>query len=475
MSTSKMIVLFFLFSLNIGQAQERCDCNTILDSVSEDIEVNSASYAHQVIEYKREKEYITHKKQIKAISKRITSQKECMGLIQLYLSFLRDQHQKLFLTDEYYPFTTFKDSLSVKSFIAKNVENFSLDSDNGPDELIGNWIHEGGKLEIQIQKNKEKGRTHIGVFKKPYSYYGKSGDLKIEFYKNESDELLANYWDFAQSPSIYKVTTDKNRLSLGRNLHFYRSFDTIKKDEEPLKNETYFDVLSEKTNYLRVHSFDYSNKITIDSIIASNLPKIKESPNLIIDVRDNGGGSDLSYKELLPLVLDSIYYKNPISASIWVSKDNLKNFEKEKYQYGVKTKTDSINADKRIEELKPYLGGFTPGEFWVFQTDKLYNEVKNVYLLINRNCASSTEGFILTAMQSSKVKTFGEHTSGTLSYGDWRELKIDGLPAMISLTTKKMTLIDKSDIESIGIAPDVELDENSTSKWLDIALKTIDN
>ena len=126
MTRSKIIVLFFLVGFNIGQAQEGCDCSAILDSVAEDIEVNSASYAHQVIEYNREKDYVKHKKQMKTISKRLSSQKECIGLIQLYLSFLRDQHQNLFLTNEYYPFTTFKDSLSVKRFISKNVENFKV-------------------------------------------------------------------------------------------------------------------------------------------------------------------------------------------------------------------------------------------------------------------------------------------------------------------------------------------------------------
>ena len=75
-------------------------------------------------------------------------------------------------------------------------------------------------------------------------------------------------------------------------------------------------------------------------------------------------------------------------------------------------------------------------------------------------------------MQSSKVKTFGKNTSGAFSYGDWRELKIDDLPAIISMTTKKMHLINDLNIESIGISPDINLQENTN--WLKIILEIIE-
>ena len=470
------LLLFFLllvFGLQTSQAQAPCDCSKILKNVTDEIETNSASYADQVLVQQRTKPYTKHKKSIQKISKTLTTKKECIGLIQLYLSFLKDEHQKLYPTNDYYPFTSFKDTLKVQNFVKTNVENFKIKTNIIPEGILGNWIHKNGTLKLQIQKNSDKGRTHIGILKTPYHYLGNIGDLKIEFYKNQSEELIANFWDFGQKPFVHNVVFDENSLTIGRDIKFYRNINLIPNEPtETIKNNTCFEALTDNTNYLRIHSFDYTNKEKIDSILISNTSKITSKPHLIIDLRSNGGGSDLSYKQLLPFVMDSIYYKNPTNSAVWVSPDNLKHYDNEKYLYGVKTKADSLNADLKIKNLKTHLGGFMPKTFWVSKVESIYKSPKHVYLLVDRKCASSTEGFILTAMQSSKVKIFGENTTGALSYGDWRELLFKDFPAMISMTTKKMHLINDINMESIGITPDVKLEEDA--KWLDIILKKIE-
>src|SRR3990167_9070480 len=68
-----------------------------------------------------------------------------------------------------------------------------------------------------------------------------------------------------------------------------------------------FEKLSDKTVILRIPSFDGSMKKLIDSIIVSNMQTITKTENLIIDLQNNGGGSDESYEKLIPLI-----YTNPI-------------------------------------------------------------------------------------------------------------------------------------------------------------------
>jgi hypothetical protein len=460
-------------------SQNKCDCSKVLSYVSEQIESNSASFAHQVTEYNRKKEYLKHKKLISKIAKKVDTEKECLGKIQLYLSFLRDNHQELSITDKYYPFTSFNDSISVKKFIKDNVENFKIKGNNS-NELLGTWFYKDGTFSVEIQKNLNKGRSFIGAITDKFvndgQYLANKGDLKIEFYRNYKDELYAVYWSFGQKPSGYKVEITKNTLRLGISLVFYKDQTKTKLTENyKIKNSTFLEELSNETNYLRIHTFDYENKKNIDSILLVNKDKLASKKNLIIDVRNNGGGSDYSYYPLLPYVMDKNEYQNPIAASsIWVSKDNFHDYYNERYLYDVYTKQDSLNADNEIEQLRKNIGKFEPYTKSTSKIEDILPLPKKVFILQNRWDASSTEGFILTSKQSGKVKTYGENTGGFVSYGEWRKLEIPNFPAWISMTQKKMIFYDDSDFEMIGIEPDIKLNPDDEKNWINIVKTEIE-
>ncbi|MBO4234770.1 hypothetical protein FO675_10795 [Riemerella anatipestifer] len=475
----KIITLITLSISIFSFAQKKCDCKKVIEFVTHQIENNSASFAHQVLEYNRQDIYKKHKNKIVKISKDLTTQKECLGLIQHYLFFLRDAHQKLYITNEYYPFKSFDDTLSVKKFITENVENHQLKRIN-PKGILGDWYYKNGLYSIQIQKNQQKGREYIGILKDDFrhnkQFLGFKGDIRFEFYNNHQNELTAIYWDFANRPAAYKVQFSKDTLKFGRNITFYRKKkDITVTNSFKVADSTYFKELDNNTNYLRIHTFDYENKKNIDSIISVHQNQLSTKNNLIIDVRNNGGGSDWSYYPLLPYIMDKNEYQNPIAASsIWISKDNFQNYYNERYLYNVKTNQDSLNADLEIEALKKHIGKFEPYTKSTSKVETISSYPKKVYIIQNRWDASSTEGFILTAKQSGKVKTFGENTGGFVSYGEWRKLEIPNFPAWISMTQKKMIFYDDSDFEMIGIKPDVELNPDNEKDWLEIVKKEIE-
>lgn len=72
------------------------------------------------------------------------------------------------------------------------------------------------------------------------------------------------------------------------------------------------------------------------------------------------------------------------------------------------------------------------------------------------------------------MKTFGENTKGVLAYGDWREVAIPNLSAWISITQKKMIFYDDSNLEMIGVEPDVKLNPEEEEKWVDIVKEEIE-
>ena len=100
------------------------------------------------------------------------------------------------------------------------------------------------------------------------------------------------------------------------------------KQETPITTTLHFRALEQKgpfveeinenTVYLHIPFFYPSEKAKIDSVLQKNETLIKSSPNLIIDIRNNGGGADRSYEELLPYL-----YTHPIRVVSleWLSTD----------------------------------------------------------------------------------------------------------------------------------------------------------
>ena len=143
----KTLTLLLLITITSANSQTKCDCVEILNYVSSQIESNSASYAHQVIEYGKKIDYSTHKKSALNLAKKTATEKECLGVIQFYLSYLRDNHQKLEITNSYYPFKTFEDGVAVRKFITQNLENFKIKgtTDKG---ILGTWCFDPYKTRV---------------------------------------------------------------------------------------------------------------------------------------------------------------------------------------------------------------------------------------------------------------------------------------------------------------------------------------
>jgi C-terminal processing protease CtpA/Prc len=95
---------------------------------------------------------------------------------------------------------------------------------------------------------------------------------------------------------------------------------------------------------------------------------------------------------------------------------------------------------------------------------------KNVVILINEGCASSTEQFLLEAIQSKKVTLMGQNTSGTLDYSNLRESGFCGIPYTLWTPTTRSRRIDNGEgIDGIGIKPTIYLNEKQD--WTQEALK----
>ena len=462
----KQLFLCFLLILmaKLSHAQI-CNCLNSLQFLENQVERNSASYQHQMVEMAGNiDKYKQHVAQINKQAALIHDEKNCIGLSAKYLSIIKDGHLSINYRENYFPFKSFSDSDKVRAYF-NAFPKLKAEQEESKSPVEGIWYFEDGSYSIEIFKNKDINRDYVGVIHNTGLPYWQPGHIKLELLSINDSTFEGIYWRQQLKPSAAIAHLSKGKLSIGRQV-FYADPKLNKSYGYTLGDDLEFKTLSATTNYIRIPSFElkYTNKI--DSLIKANLASLLKKPNLIIDLRGNGGGGDNAYYPLLPLVFDKKQITFPMRASVWVSFENLSWYDRTKYD-GAETKKDSLDAQKEIDELKEDFEKFSRFKFVNDTLDTIYNAPRKIAIIANYGCASSTEGFVLLSRQSKKVKLYGENTYGAISYGDWRRINIAGLPIWITNTTKKMNFLDNIQIEGIGITPDKSLSQYYYRDWLD--------
>ncbi|MDF2852242.1 S41 family peptidase [Sphingobacterium multivorum] len=277
--------------------------------------------------------------------------------------------------------------------------------------------------------------------------------------------LLQEYLDFFHDEHI--VLDD---LSKKKNAP-QTSTETPKAEpEEEISSKS----ISPDIFYMKISSFGYENIAPFKELIEKNKEKIESSKGLIIDVRNNGGGTDDVYQPLLPYILT-----NPIrimSVEFFATHTLVNGLR----DYAIKNiKQDSLNEVKRIDEdLREYRENI--GKFVLYGDKKVIIDTivinkkspQQVIILVNRNVASSAENFLFSSRQSKKVKIMGTPSMGALDYGSIREFKFGCDNYQLLLPTYRSTRLPQYPIDNIGIQPDIYLDE-SISDWIDFAVRYI--
>jgi len=213
--------------------------------------------------------------------------------------------------------------------------------------------------------------------------------------------------------------------------------------------------LNKKTTLLVIPSFNIRYKYIIDSMLVVNESMIRSLTNLIIDIRNNGGGSDESFNKIIPFI-----YTNPIvriNSDIWSTEDNIKKYESvaADTNYSLATRKE-MNAF--VLRLKQNINQFVNSRRWWYAsvgcTDSL---PKKVYIIINGGVASSAEGFYLRLLRVKKLFSLGQHTKGELDYANVNYLISPSKRLSLGCPTSRSRRLPDMPIDNIGIMPDIFL------------------
>jgi len=215
--------------------------------------------------------------------------------------------------------------------------------------------------------------------------------------------------------------------------------------------------LSDSTYYLRIPGFDDN---TANEFVKKHWQEITSRPNLIIDIRFNGGGQDNFYEELAKLIYTKPYESKGVEW--YASKGNIQLFEDAIAKGEIRDGEEGLLRTKElVAAMKKNVGGFVTRpenkeEKVAANNDSVYPMPRHVGIIINDGNASSAEQFLLAAKESDKVTLFGNcNTAGVLDYSNVtpRPLPSGNYQLWCPMTRSKR--LPDNPIDNIGIAPNV--------------------
>ena len=236
----------------------------------------------------------------------------------------------------------------------------------------------------------------------------------------------------------------------------------IKKNTS-IKDSLYAERLSDKTFYIRIPSFNYSEKEDIENLIEANDLSIQESPNLIIDIRNGIGGSDANFRSLIKYL-----YTNPIRSypiKLKVSKFNAEAFDGYAKQMGGK-QAKSI-AEQISSSSEEFIVPHGSDSVSLIYRDTILRYPREIAILINGINVSADEQFLLYAKQSMKVKLFGETTLGAIDVSNLNVIFSEDNKFYLVYAMSISSRLPNFKVDDIGIQPDYFIDKYiPANEWI---------
>jgi hypothetical protein len=458
-------------SISTGQ---NCDCQNNLTHLINKVENNYAGFNEKVTEA-NELRYNRFKKNVLRKSKK-TEGINCFYLLMEFTEYFRDPHLSVSLN------ANLTDTPFVKTFF-RNAPVYKLDTDEiynskyNPKELIeGVWTLKSRRSYYRVLISQINKKKIVGVVLASDNFTWHPGQIKFQinkigvlkykmkYFLKDHSYVIENVKLF--NPDIFDVFGNTWRREFPRNSAPGNS------KASSFLDSFYFSQLTESTNILALPSFSIENKRIIDSLLIKNEANLKSAANLIIDLRNNTGGSSASYSRLF-----KYFYTNPIKheAGLYKSSDDIIEY----YRNVMNDTSNSVYVKMRyariIDSLLMHKGELVDLDSTTFyRFDSILPRPKRIGIIINEKCGSAAELFLLNFMQSKKTVTFGETTRGAIDYAN----ALNNQPLLCShfqynYPIAKRKNADAFPIDNVGIKPDVFL-SGSENEWIDKVLKYLE-
>jgi hypothetical protein len=386
--------------------------------------------------------------------------------MSMIVDFFRDGHLLLFRTKD--SLDTFKCTQNLKA-----VKTY-LNSNRRKKKYEGYWINESKHVVIgikQISDNPIKLKGYViecrdsNVIIPGFEYYDFEKEGNRRYFTKASSSLSRNTFyvhsDFRNDSVMIAGPYNK-----WKRMSDYKS--PILQSLEGKIDTTTGKWLDSATYLITIPSSTIRNGKLLDSIIKSNPAITSKLNNLIVDIRNNTGGTVRAYSALLPLM-----YTNPIlpvTVSAYCTDDVVQNTRKQIQEYVKQSDFDSAGLNQWtnwLSQQEANIGKFIDFPPDTLVLDSVLRYPKNIGLIVNYGCQSAAEMAILNAKQSKKITLFGEHTQGTIDYLDIAPQYLpSGKYQLYIPASKRQIPKGGKKLDGIGIYPDVSISDSEVD-WVE--------
>lgn len=337
------------------------------------------------------------------------------------------------------------------------------------DPLEGIWQIGGNRYRVGILPTPGRPGAFSAVVLTTTADGWKPGQIKAELTRAADGgiEMLYRAGDHAEHKTGANLLLEGAVLSLTEWGNWVREVPAIADPglvERALPADTMFmKPLSPDTLWLRIPDFNDSRAKPLREILDANAAALAAAPNLVIDLRNNGGGADFVYGALTPLLYSRPIYS--IGAEMRASEDNVA--LRKAIAEGIRAEAPDVaqQLDRQIARMAAALGTYVPGGDQIFYVERLDTVLpfpKRVAVLVD-NAASTGEQFLLEARQSRKVTLFGkENSAGVLDFAN-----VVGMPTpsgryQVFWATSRSMRLPGDPVDPDGIAPDIRIPADET-------------
>lgn len=450
-------------------------CESEFEWLKSTFENNDAGFQYSV-EKKGQDLYSAHNNAVLARVQSARNEAQCQTVLSDWLTFFRKGHVGLVLntngTEE-----TVRESV-VHDF---DLSAFKQYLKSKRDETLeGIWQFSSYTVAL-----KKEGNVHKAYIVESTNPSWKAGQVKF-ILNDPADSNTANVTFFMGDHSARQIDTitylGNNEVVLG-NSFIVMSREEPRQESSPeitryvrllSTKAPLFEKISENTVLVRIPAFDHAFKKDIDAVIAKNLDTILKTENLIIDIRGNGGGSDVSYAALLPIL-----YTNPIRT---VGMEYLSTELNNSRMLGFLQNPHFSEEEKQwakggYDILQQHIGSYIniDDDVTVETFDKIEPLPKSIGVLVDSSNGSTAEQFLLAAKQSKKVKLFGQTTAGVLDISNMYQTDSPSGTFTLHYSLTKSLRIPHMAIDGVGIQPDYYIDgELPLYQWTSYTQKVLE-
>lgn len=461
-----MKLLFFVLLLGLptwaAQAQAPpCACLTDFDFTVQYVERNLPA-----AQGTRPPGYARFKRQLRRAVARDPVAAHCLQYLNRYVATFHDSHSDVSGDPAAAgPAVPETDSVAVAAFRASPlfrhtecVRLLPLARPTQVTDLGGRYQTPDSTYTIQLQRSQTPLRDYVGVIVRARTPLWQPGQVKLELRRNPDGRTFSGvqYQRNHTAQVLPPVWLEQGRL---RNTSWQQVGSPPL--PPPASGQAQFRLLDSTTTYLRLPSFASTGTRQLDSLYRLAAPAIRRHANLIIDVRDNGGGSDQNVEPLIPFFTTGPFADDQLE-EYFVTPDNIQRFAE--YLHGLQQDSAQVGAAtlRHVRQQLAWLqraprNQFVPNPETTGRqfTQPAARRPRRVVILYNQGCGSSCETLLFWAQHSAKTQLVGEPSGGYVGYGNVFSVSTPCLHLQLNTTT--LRLPNQLPYEGQGVRPSVRL------------------